>query len=166
MKKKFDSPADMVRTLEYSLNGFRGLVEMSYGNGPDNFTYSLKHKAIQRRTNRMGYTILFTNTRLKAEEVIRIYREKDTVEKAFSHLKPHLEPFFSRSENGTRARLFLTVLGYTMVAMIASKCDIPYSQALKIISGIREVVYSNGSHAHVEYTKEQRELIEKLKIDL
>ena len=143
MKKKFDSPADMVRTLEYSLNGFRGLVEMSYGNGPDNFTYSLKHKAIQRRTNKMGYTILFTNTRLKVEEVLRIYREKDTVEKAFSHLKPHLEPFFSRSENGTRARLFLTVLGYTMVAMIASKCDIPYSQALKIISGIREVVYSN-----------------------
>ena len=166
MKKKFDSPADMVRTVEYSLNGFRGLVEISYGNGPDNFTYSLKHKAIQRRTNRMGYTILFTNTRLKAEEVLRIYREKDTVEKAFSHLKPHLEPFFSRSENGTRARLFLTVLGYTMVAMMASKCDIPYSQALKIISGIREVVYSNGSHAHVEYTKEQREFIEKLKIDL
>ena len=27
-----------------------------------------------------------------------------------------------------------TVLGYTMVAMMASKCDIPYSQALKIMS--------------------------------
>ena len=97
---------------------------------------------------------------------VRSYREKDTVEKAFSHLKSHLEPFFSRSENDTRARLFLTVLGYTMVAMMASKCDIPYNQALKIMSGIREVVYSNGSHSHVEYTKEQRELIEKLKIDL
>ena len=162
MRKKFDSSADMVRTVEYSLNDFRGLVEISHGNGPDNFTYSLKHKAIQRKTNRMGYTILLTNTRLKAEEVLGIYREKDTVEKAFSHL----EPFFSRSEKGTRARLFLTVLGYTMVAMIAARCDIPYNQTLKVISGIREVVYTNGSYTHAEYTKEQRELIEKLKIDL
>ena len=109
----------------------------------------------------MDYTKLFTNTRLKAEEVLRIYMEK-----AFSHLNPHLEPFFSRSENGTRAKLFLTVLGYMMVTMMTSKCDIPYGQALKIISGIREVVYSNGPHAHMEYTKEQRALIEKLKIDL
>ena len=114
----------------------------------------------------MVYTILFPNTRLRAEEALRIYREKDTVEKAFSHLKPHLEPFFSRSESGTKARLFLTVLGYTMVAIIAAKCDISYNQALKVMSGMREVVYSNGSHSHVEYTKEQRELIEKLKIDL
>ena len=36
----------------------------------------------------------------------------------------------------------------------------------KTISGIMEDVYSNGSHSHVEYTKEQRELLEKLKIDL
>lgn len=92
--------------------------------------------------------------------------EKDPVEKAFSHLKPHLESLFSRSENGTRVRLFLTVLGYPMVAMMASKCDILYNQAPKIISEMSEVVYSNRSHTHVKYTKEQRKLIEKLKIDL
>jgi len=47
-----------------------------------------------------------------------------SVEKSFSHIKPHLEPFFSRSEEGTRARMFLTVLGYTFVAIIACKCGI------------------------------------------
>jgi hypothetical protein len=31
---------------------------------------------------------------------------------------------------------------------------------------MREVVYSTGTHAHVEYTKEQRELLEKLKLEL
>ncbi|MGC8662939.1 MAG: hypothetical protein ACP5TX_00840 [Thermoplasmata archaeon] len=155
----------MIKTVEYVLNGFRTFFDVNYGSG-DAFTYSLKHKAIQRRTNRMGYTILFTNTRLKANEVLRIYREKDAVEKAFSHIKPHLEPFFSRTEGGTRARLFLTVLGYSMVAIIAEKCGISYNQVLNTISGIREVVYSNGSHSHAEYTKEQRELLEKLKIVL
>ena len=68
--------------------------------------------------------------------------------------------------SSTRARLFLTILGYTLIAIIAAKCNITYNQAVNIISGIREVVYANGSHAHVEYTKEQGELIEKLKIGL
>ena len=130
------------------------------------FTYELKHKAIQRRTNRFGYTILFTNTQFPADFILKTYREKDIVEKAFSHVKPYLEPFFSRSERGTRSRLFLTTLGYTMAAILAARCGIPYEQVMKTISGIREVVYSNGSHSHVEYTKEQRELLEKLKIDL
>jgi transposase len=165
MKRRFDSRADMMRTVEYSLNGFRAFFDIRYGSS-DKFTYTLKHKAMQRKANRMGFTILFTNTRLQQDEVLRIYREKDIVEKAFSHLKPHLEPFFSRSENGTRARLFLTVLGYTLVAIIAEKCGISYNQALNTMSGIREVVYSNGSHSHAEYTKEQRELLDKLKIVL
>jgi transposase len=88
------------------------------------FSYELKHKAIQRETNRFGYTVLITNTRIVAKELLRIYRKKGIVEKAFSHIKPHLEPFFSRSENGTRARLFLTILGYTLVAIISEKCRI------------------------------------------
>lgn len=48
--------------------------------------------------------------------------EKDAVEKAFSHIKHLLEPFFSRPERGTRARLFHTVLGYTLIAIMAEKC--------------------------------------------
>jgi len=98
--------------------------------------------------------------------LLRIYREKDAVDKAFSHIKPHLEPFFSRSEGGTRARLFITMLGYTFVAIIAEKCGISYNQALNTISGIREVVYSSGAHAPVEYTKQQREVLEKLKLNV
>ena len=83
-----------------------------------------------------------------------------------SHLKNLLEPFFSRTEEGTRARLFLTILGYTMIAIMAVKCNATYNQVLETISGIREVVYAKGSHARVEYTNEQRELMEKLKIEL
>ena len=88
------------------------------------------------------------------------------MEKAFSHLKPHLEPFFSRSEGGTRARLFLTVLVYTLIAIIAEKCDISYNQTLYTISGMEDVVSSDGSHSHADYTKERREFLEKLKIEL
>ncbi|MEM0135005.1 MAG: hypothetical protein QXU18_07245 [Thermoplasmatales archaeon] len=80
-------------------------------------------------------------------------------------MKPHLGFFLSRSESGARVRLFLTILGYTVMAFVAAKFEIPYNQALRIMSGIREIVYFNGSHSHLEYTTEQRELIEKLKTD-
>ena len=166
MGKKFDSPDDMVRTVEAEIKGFRNLIEIKYEKESTRFSYVLKHKAIQRRTNRFGYTILITNTMIAAPDVLKIYRDKDRVEKAFAHLKPHLEPFFSRSEEGTRARLFLAVLGYTMVAIIANVCGITYNQALETLAGIREVVDSRGSHSQVQYTKDQRELLEKLKLEL
>jgi len=57
-------------------------------------------------------------------------------------------------------------LGYTLLAIIAEKCRISYNQALNTISGMREVVYSSGAHAPVEYTKKQREILEKLKSNL
>ncbi len=166
MGRKFDSPADMIRSVEKELRGFRNLIEIVNEKDSTKFSYTLKHKAIQRRTNRFGFTILLTNTQLSGADVLKIYRDKDRVEKVFAHLKPHLEPFFSRSEEGTRARLFLAILGYTMVSIAAHRCGITYNQALETLSGIREVVYSTGLHAHVEYTKDQRELLEKLKLEL
>ena len=165
-EKRFSSSADMMRTVSEHINGFGNLIEVSYDRDALTFSYELRHNAIQRRTNTFGYTVLFTNTQFTASEILKIYREKDVVEKAFSHVKPHLEPFFSRTEEGTRARLFLTILGYTMIAIMAAKCNVTYNRVLETISGIREVIYANGYHAHVEYTKEERELMEKLKIEL
>ena len=116
------------------------------------------------RTNTFGYTVLFTNTQFTASENLKIYREKDVIENAFPLIKSHLEPFLSRTEEGTWAGLFLTALGYNLVTMIAEKCGISYNQVPKTISGKKEVVYSDGSHSDPKYTKEQRELLDKLKI--
>lgn len=35
--------------------------------------YELKHKAIQRKTNRLGYTALIINTSIAANDLLRIY---------------------------------------------------------------------------------------------
>lgn len=109
MRRGFHSKSDKIGTIESGLKGFRNLVDIRYSELT--FTYSLKHNAIQRKTNAFGYIILFINTQFPASEILKIYREKDVVEKAFSHIKPHMEPFFSRTEEGTRAKLFLTILG-------------------------------------------------------
>ena len=114
----------------------------------------------------MGFFVLFTNTRMSADDILRIYRQKDGVEKAFMHSKPSMEPLYARSDGGTRARMFLSILGYSIMAMIASKSGMTYQQTEKIISGIKEVVYTNRSHSVVELTKGQRELLEKISIEL
>ncbi len=67
--------------------------------------------------------LLFTNEQFIVRDYLRIYREKYLIEKAFSHVKPHLEPFFSSTESGTRARLFLTMLDYIIIAIIAARCN-------------------------------------------
>ena len=82
------------------------------------------------------------------------------------HSKPSMEPLYARSDGGTRARMFLSILGYSIMAMIASKSGMTYQQTEKIISGIKEVVYTNRSHSVVELTKGQRELLEKISIEL
>ena len=71
------------------------------------------------------------------------------------HSKPCMQPLYARSEKGTRARMFLSILGYSIMAMMASRSALTYQQTEKIISGINEVVYTNGSHSVVGLTKEQ-----------
>jgi hypothetical protein len=72
------------------------------------------------------------------------------------HSKPHMEPLYARTDAGTRARMFLSIPGYTVMAMIVSTCGLTYGETEKIMSGIREVVYTNGTHSVVELTKEQK----------
>ena len=162
--QEFDSEQDMIRSVMKAAGNMMKYIEIIPSEKA--FTYRLKHNAIQARTNKMGFFVLFTNTRMSAEDILRIYRQKDVVEKAFMHSKQCMQPLHARSERGTRARMFLSILGYSIMAMIASRSGFTYQQAEKIISGIKEVVYTNGSHSVVELTKEQKELLEKISIEL
>ncbi len=89
-EKKFNLQSDLAKIIEEELKGFSNLVDVKDNFNVMKFFYERKHKAIQRETNRFGYTVLITNTKIAAIELLRIYREKDILEKAFAHSKPHL----------------------------------------------------------------------------
>ena len=161
--QEFNSEQDMIRSVTAAGKMLKYIEIIPSGKA---FTYRLKHNAIQARTNRMGFFVLFTNTRMSAQDILRIYRQKDVVEKAFMHSKQCMQPLHARTKIGTRARMFLSILGYSIMAMIASRSGFTYQQTEKIISGIKEVVYTNGSHSVVELTKEQKEFLEKISIEL
>ncbi|MCL4480762.1 MAG: hypothetical protein M1113_04685 [Candidatus Thermoplasmatota archaeon] len=162
--QEFNSQQDMIRSVMKAAGKLLKYIEINQSG--KTFTYRLKHNAVQARTNSMGFFVLFTNTKMSAEDVLRIYRQKDVVEKAFMNSKPSMEPLYARSERGTRARMFLSILGYSIMAMIASRSGFTYQQTEKILSGIKEIVYTNGSYSVVELTKEQKEVLEKISIEL
>ena len=161
---KYSSRNDMIRSVTASVKGMGRYISLKFSGS--SFTYSLKHKTIQSHTSRMGFFVLLTNTMISEEDMLKIYRRKDVVEKAFMRSKSVMEPLYAHTEGGTRARVFLSILGYAVMAMIAFRCDMTYSKALETMKGIGEVVYTNNSRSTVELTKDQKMMLEKLSIEL
>ena len=69
-----------------------------------------------------------------------------------------MEPLYAHTDEGTRAKVFLSILGYLIIAMITNRCGLRYNKAVEAMKGIKEVVYINSFHNTVELTKEQRTL--------
>ncbi len=68
-------------------------MDVKYDFSEMTFSYELKHKAIQRKTNRFGYTMPMTNTNIAANELLRIYRRRlsHTSSLAFNLSSPDLK---------------------------------------------------------------------------
>jgi len=62
----------MVKSVEEELNGFNNIVELNCDFKDMKFSYELKHKAIQRNTNRFGYTVLIINTGIAVNDLLKI----------------------------------------------------------------------------------------------
>ncbi len=77
-----------------------------------------------------------------------------------------MEPLYAHTDEGPRAKVFHSILGYLIIAMIANRCSLTYNKAVETMKGIKEVVYINLSQNTVELTKEQKTLLEKLSIEL
>jgi transposase len=129
-------------------------------------TYKLNHVIISSRMNSFGKTVLFTNTNLKAEEVIQHYRDKDVIEKIFGLMKQsNLEPIYTTTEESTRVHFALLVYGYLFLALLnlkLNKLELSTGKILEELNKIREIVYSNNTTSLTEFTKTQRQIIEML----
>lgn len=129
------------------------------------FTYTVKHKAVQRATNHFGKTVLFTSTTFGVEEVLRLYREKDVIDKTFRLMKDRgLTPLSVSTETSTRARVFLAYVGYLLLSLLRMKLkeEVSLEDAVKRLTEVREVVYQDGSRSLPELTKEQKAVFKML----
>lgn len=78
-EKKFLSSMYMMRAVGEQAEGFDNLIVLTFDEEAITFSYKPRHKAIQRKTNKVGYIILLTNSRIISQEVLKIYRGEDRI---------------------------------------------------------------------------------------
>jgi transposase len=121
--------------------------------------------------NRMGKTILLTNdTTLGREDILSLYRRKDTLEKMFDVIKNELDCRRIRisSREAMEGRLFLTYLSliiHSALSRIMKEQDLYKSYTLSEVfyelKKLRVVMLNSGRSYLTEVSKKQRMLYEK-----
>ncbi len=163
-KKKFKIRSDLEEELEGVSGNFRSYLGFKFKKyyGLWRFSYVLKHKSIQRTTNKFGKTVLFTTTDLDATDVLKAYREKDVIEKTFQLMKKHgLTPINCNKSESTRTRILLSYVGYLLLSLLRMKLDDHTSldSCLSTLNEVREVSYKDGSLELPELTKPQKNIM-------
>lgn len=132
-----------------------------------------KNNAISRRLNRMGRTVLISNSSLEWGEILDMYRSRDRVEKGFRDMKTDLDaiPMGTHTDE--------TMKGYLLVQFVALMLETEIRRRMRA-SGLSErmsiremlielsklrVVKQEGSMFLTEISKKQREIFQGLGIE-
>lgn len=164
----------VARTLNEAWRGSRHLYTLSLDQGA--VVLRRKPKAISRLINRMGFVIHLTNDLdRQRDEVLRLYRRRDRVEKLFDVLKNELIEGRLRvsSREALEGRLFLAFLAlvlHTLVDNAMRERDVykqlSVAEVLAELKKLRRIEMSTGRSYLTEITKKQRILFEKLNIPI
>lgn len=134
-----------------------------------NVDNSINEKTIFEAQKYDGYSVIFSTKKLKIEEIIKPYFEKDIVEKAFRSLKSvlGLKPIKHWLEERVKAHVFVCYLSYLLLSLLQSKLkkiDITAIKALDILSTSYKVHLKNKKTKNeftktVILTKEQEKIL-------
>ena len=138
------------------------------------FSYGLLNKEVQKKTRRLGKTVLFTTTSFSMYDVIKTYREKDVVEKTFCIMKKRgLLPINATTEETTKVKGMFAVFGYLLLSLLRTKLEdkkkksdkaFSLDKKLRLLDEIKQVVFNNDSTTFTDLLNEQKEMLEKLNV--
>jgi transposase len=99
---------------------------------------------VQKAEEFDGYSCIFTTARLSKEEMVRLYFEKDLVEKAFQSLKGviKLRPIRHWLYNRVTAHVFICYLSYLLLSLLRlrlKKMNISPVEALRELESVYKV---------------------------
>lgn len=128
-ESRYDEIEEAQQLLEQGKTIKAGLEKFFNGKG------MVDKDALARAEEFDGYTCLFSTAKLKKEEMIRFYFDKDLVEKAFRSLKgvTQLRPIRHWLYNRVIAHVFLCYLAYLLLSLLQyqlRKLDITAQEAL------------------------------------
>lgn len=152
---------------------------------PDIIQYFVLHKtgskyiilrdntAIDRTLARMGIFVLLTNTALDGEEVLRLYREKDGVEKCFDSLKNNLSLKRLRihSQEALEGLLFIEFIAlilYSYLSKVLRETGmnkiLSIPEVLFELRKIKKIQFGRKKTIISEMSKRQREIFKAFDI--
>ena len=167
-KEKFKIKKDVICELENVCDKYYKYFKFDYKRGWA-FDFSINKKKLDIRKKSFGKIVLFTTIPLKEineKEMLKLYREKDVVEKAFELMKGKgLQPIKTKTKNSTKSYAKLVVIGYLLLMLLKNKIDDENVSIKKIINHlkqVKEVLYQDGTTVVADINKQQREIMEKL----
>lgn len=138
---------------------------------------SFNHEAIQKHINQYaGFQVLLTDTIKDPVEALLVYRNKDVVEKCFDDLKNQLDMKRLRmhSAEAVYGRLFVQFIALILMSGLRQEmrgCGLSETytarELLQEMMTLTKIHYT-GRYGHIltELTKPQRDILQKLNIQL
>ena len=157
---------------------YTDLFCVSAGDGTqESMTFTRDYEKIDVRLKRSGFFVLAaTDDAVPPEEVLMTYRYKDSIEKAFSGMKNHLD--FSRMRTHgtltTDGKLFVGFIALILRSQIRTALSasndkdtkkMPVTSVIRELRKLKRITYSSGEIQHTVVTKTQRLILDALGID-
>ena len=163
------NPAGHLHDEEYG----KYLLIRNSEKSPSGYTISIKENAIKKQLETAGWLVLITNDVADAKEVLRIYREKDVVEKGFLRLKNSLDLGRLRvhREDIMQNKIFVGFISLIIAAHIHKVMlekelykKMTMKKLLMTLSKLRVQVV-NGTRILFPLTKDQKVIYKAFKIN-
>ncbi len=138
------------------------------------FKVKARDKAVSRRVNRMGFTVVVQRGGHSWEEVLAWSRERDVIEKMFRQLKSDIEvkPLRAHKTEVARGWVFVAFVALILRSRLVrlmketglSK-DYSIPSMLLVLNRLKKVELADGMVFNTEVTKRQRLILEALGIE-
>lgn len=137
----------------------------------DGFSFKRITETIEKARKYEGMFLLSTTEiHLKGEEILKVYREKDIIEKAFRTIKSEIEmrPFFLSSEKSVIGYVFICALAYQIRSVLKfhmkkSNSEMSIEEAFDILDRYKVVkmaVEEKGVHVYRKVAIEGQKAID------
>lgn len=174
-KRSFKSQRDLASAIKSIINGWSSFFTIQYP-GDENqisFSWSLNQKRVDDAKAMDGKFLLYaTDETFSAQEIVRMYLEKDFIEKVFRTVKTdeELKPIRHRLESRVRGIFFVCTLAYRLLAALRWKINssnsrymtLSATQLLRKLGRVEKLEVDFGKEYEVFYVNVMKDLSEQV----
>jgi len=107
------------------------------GKSPERYPEKIRRVRYHDRENNIDFTFLTNNTKLTANQIALLYKNRWQIELFFKWIKQHLKvkSFWGHTENAVRTQIYCAVIAYCLVSIVAKELEIdrPIYEILQIL---------------------------------